>query len=542
MPTNKDTQAAGAAEPPIVQELMFSIYDYAAISQGIDDAEGEARAVQRKRMHDRANELRAQLIALASTATTPSAPTDAKSAAGPDLPSQITDDMVAAGKKMLHNSNGRAAREKVIRIFSAMVEAAPAAAKSAAPAAEVSAAMGAIAELLAGLVDESEWTDVEAKLNVVCAALSTATAPSAPTDAKSAAPAEVRQHCARLLFLAECIDRNPRIEHDSDDATYFRELAAALSTPMPAAPSAPDSAAPSSLSAEPIYQVRNSFLSDPPNVWRDAEVFAYDVSPEEDRRILFDTPSAQAPAIQAPEALQELHGLLYLAQRTTGEAQAESIGKARLLLSRLRDKPQAEPDLTEDGAIWKAIIAWADARNSAHAVSGGHAAAVDSAIRAATTEECPYCHDCWPECLHCDGTGRATPSAAVPAIQAPEAVVTDEMVTAYLKANDEYWRRTDELPGRADKWRKGTPQEATRESLIAALAITPSAAVSAAVPVPEGWKLVPIQDTPTMWTAGGNAIAGCGGHARDAASLAYAAMLDAAPAPTQPQQGTGSGK
>lgn len=21
--------------------------------------------------------------------------------------------------------------------------------------------------------------------------------------------------------------------------------------------------------------------------------------------------------------------------------------------------------------------------------------------------ECPYCHACWPECLHCDGTGRA---------------------------------------------------------------------------------------------------------------------------------------
>ena len=36
-----------------------------------------------------------------------------------------TDAMVDAGKKMLHNSNGRGAREKVERIFNAMLEAAP---------------------------------------------------------------------------------------------------------------------------------------------------------------------------------------------------------------------------------------------------------------------------------------------------------------------------------------------------------------------------------------------------------------------------------
>lgn len=27
--------------------------------------------------------------------------------------------------------------------------------------------------------------------------------------------------------------------------------------------------------------------------------------------------------------------------------------------------------------------------------------------RAPPVAECPYCHACWPECLHCDGTGRA---------------------------------------------------------------------------------------------------------------------------------------
>ena len=36
-----------------------------------------------------------------------------------------TDAMIEAGKKMLHNSNGRGAREKVERIFNAMIAAAP---------------------------------------------------------------------------------------------------------------------------------------------------------------------------------------------------------------------------------------------------------------------------------------------------------------------------------------------------------------------------------------------------------------------------------
>lgn len=57
----------------------------------------------------------------------------------------------------------------------------------------------------------------------------------------------------------------------------------------------------------------------------------------------------------------------------------------------------------------------------------------------------------------------------VPAATAPE--VTDAMVDAYLRANDAYWKRTDELPTPPDKWRTGTPREATREGLRAALGV-----------------------------------------------------------------------
>ena len=51
------------------------------------------------------------------------------------------------------------------------------------------------------------------------------------------------------------------------------------------------------------------------------------------------------------------------------------------------------------------------------------------------------------------------------------------------------------------------------------------------VAVPQGWKLVPIEENAAMWTAGGRAIKACGGHERDAASLAWNAMLAAAPQP-----------
>ena len=52
---------------------------------------------------------------------------------------------------------------------------------------------------------------------------------------------------------------------------------------------------------------------------------------------------------------------------------------------------------------------------------------------------------------------------------------TPEMVAAYLQANDAYWRRTDELPRRPDKWRTGTPNEATAESYRAMLSAAPDA-------------------------------------------------------------------
>lgn len=58
----------------------------------------------------------------------------------------------------------------------------------------------------------------------------------------------------------------------------------------------------------------------------------------------------------------------------------------------------------------------------------------------------------------------------------PAAYVTEEMVEAYLTANDAYWRRIDAAPGKIGKWRNGTPSEATRISLMAALAAQPQQA------------------------------------------------------------------
>lgn len=50
-----------------------------------------------------------------------------------------------------------------------------------------------------------------------------------------------------------------------------------------------------------------------------------------------------------------------------------------------------------------------------------------------------------------------------------EPVVTEEMIAAYLEANDRYWKETDDLDRPISKWRNGTPSEATRVSLQAAL-------------------------------------------------------------------------
>lgn len=61
--------------------------------------------------------------------------------------------------------------------------------------------------------------------------------------------------------------------------------------------------------------------------------------------------------------------------------------------------------------------------------------------------------------------------SSAPSVPKGEALtVTQAMVDAYLKANDAYWKRTDELPKPPDKWRTGTVGEATRVSLEAALA------------------------------------------------------------------------
>jgi hypothetical protein len=59
---------------------------------------------------------------------------------------------------------------------------------------------------------------------------------------------------------------------------------------------------------------------------------------------------------------------------------------------------------------------------------------------------------------------------------------TQEMVSAYLQANDTYWKRTDELPSKnASRWREGKPNEATAESYKAMIIAAPMAQ-AAAVP------------------------------------------------------------
>lgn len=71
------------------------------------------------------------------------------------------------------------------------------------------------------------------------------------------------------------------------------------------------------------------------------------------------------------------------------------------------------------------------------------------------------------------------PQVAGSPVPEPKALpeVTDEMVAAYLEANDRYWRETDALPAtNPSKWRQGTPREATRVSLRAALAAAPRTA------------------------------------------------------------------
>jgi len=68
--------------------------------------------------------------------------------------------------KMVHK-----AIEQMARDVHAAALAAPAVVVSAEPVAEVSAAMGYLSELLAGLLDEGEWTEAEARIEVICRAL-----------------------------------------------------------------------------------------------------------------------------------------------------------------------------------------------------------------------------------------------------------------------------------------------------------------------------------------------------------------------------------
>lgn len=77
--------------------------------------------------------------------------------------------------------------------------------------------------------------------------------------------------------------------------------------------------------------------------------------------------------------------------------------------------------------------------------------------------------------------------ASAPAAPAQPSV-TEEMVTAYLTANDAYWKRVDGEPTKLGKWRNGTPSEATRVSLMAALASAPS------TPPPAVVEAVPLTD------------------------------------------------
>lgn len=92
----------------------------------------------------------------------------------------------------------------------------------------------------------------------------------------------------------------------------------------------------------------------------------------------------------------------------------------------------------------------------------------------------------WTNCVHRVGDICCNDRVASQSLRIE---VTEEMVAAYLTANDAYWKRADELPARNPaKWRQGTPSEATRESLRAALdAASPADAfVMSTQPHPDG--------------------------------------------------------
>ncbi len=91
----------------------------------------------------------------------------------------------------------------------------------------------------------------------------------------------------------------------------------------------------------------------------------------------------------------------------------------------------------------------------------------------------------YPNGSNCESAGskiwleevkQASAAEAAQPVQAPSVPpITDAMVDAYRRANDAYWKRCDEsIQQPIGKWRAGTPRDATRVSLQAALAARPT--------------------------------------------------------------------
>lgn len=114
-------------------------------------------------------------------------------------------------------------------------------------------------------------------------------------------------------------------------------------------------------------------------------------------------------------------------------------------------------------------------------------------LKSAETGEPLYCELCDAQSGRRDAEQRESELAeaneslrAALAQRQQVPAITDAMVDAYLQANDAYWRDVDALPTDLTKpWRQGTPKEATRFSLAAALTAAPSAQVEPQVPLTE---------------------------------------------------------
>lgn len=118
-------------------------------------------------------------------------------------------------------------------------------------------------------------------------------------ETKGGEPADEREEIEAVIACLGDDAAILREDNPEDERADNMERAAELLEAL-------QSKACASVGVEPIYQVRKSFLSDPPNVWRDAAVFAYDVSPEEDRRIVYATPPAAPAVFPAPEGFGAL--------------------------------------------------------------------------------------------------------------------------------------------------------------------------------------------------------------------------------------------